>query len=386
MSFENTSPGESPRHLRASDGPRTRLPLLACLLLLPLGAGCDILLMTSADEVVRSRVAGVRATPAEIGLGESTVLDALLVHTQGEPPGLGAVWFACLESGNARGCLGADFGSFLGGDAADDDDSAAADFDPRDLQFGVGDTFTYTAEGRFIEDAWADLDPVDRVEGLSVLISVNYVERSNDDLQQMILDLAAASQAGDQDTLDRIGEEFADLLGDGINAARRVVVSDKSADEPDPITCDVQELLPNANPTLDGLVLHTSEDGLDEGYPVGAVTFAAPGETLTLRPSIDPTSREDYLYIDLDEVTQCRRETPYFSWMSNGGDLAGGSSFIADPEDLDELADRPKSKSFEMPVEKDFQLPVDLWIVMRDRRGGVAFGHWTFQMAEATGP
>ena len=357
------------------------------LLLLPLLVGCDVLYMTSADEVIRSRVAGVRATPAEIGLGESTVLDALLVHTQGEPPPLGAIWFACLESGNARGCLGADFGSFLGADDddANDDDSAAAAFDPTDLQFGVGDTFTYTAEGRFIEDAWAELDPADRVEGLSVLISVNYVPRSNEDLQQMILDLAAASQSGDQDTLDRIGQEFADLLENGINAARRIVVSDKTADEPDSIACAVQELLPNTNPLLDGLVVNTSEDGLDEGYPLGAVTFAQPGETLTLRPSIGPESREDYLYIDLDDATQCRRETPYFSWMSNAGSLDHGSTFIADPEDLDELAGRPKSNAISMPVAKDFAVPVDLWVVMRDRRGGMAFGHWTFQMAEASG-
>ncbi len=368
--------------------PSLRRPLSALLaLLLPLLAGCDVLYMTSAKQVVRPRIVGIRATPAEIGLGESTVLDALLVHPQGERPALGAVWFACLESGNARGCAGLDFGSLLGGDGGDDDDSAAGeDFDAGDLQFGVGDEFTYTAEGRFIEDAWAELEPEDRVEGLSVLISVNYVHATNDELQTMILDLAAASQSGDQETLDRIGDRFAELLGDGINAARRVVVSDKSADQPEPVACGVSELLPNHNPTLPGLVLHTSEDGLDEGYPMGALTFGQPEEELWLRPRLDEAAREAYLYINLDGETECRQETPYFAWMSNAGSLDDGNTFIADPLDLDELANRAKSNRFTLPNRKDFQRPVDLWIVMRDRRGGVAFGHWSFRMADAPTP
>lgn len=351
------------------------------LLLLPLLAGCDVLQMTSQDEVIRARVVGMRATPAEIGLGEATELDALLVHPQGERPGLGAIWFACLETGNARGCLGADFGSFLGVDAGDDDDSAASEFDPRDLQFGVGDTFTYTAHGTFIEDAWAALDPEDRVEGLSVLISVNYVDKSNEELQDLLLELTAAVTNGDDATLDRIGQEFGDLLADGINAARRIVVSDKTADTPDVIACPADTLLPNENPVVTGLTLHTAEDGLDEGYPVGAVTFAQPGEELTLRPVLGDGSREDYLYINRFGETECRQETPYFAWMSNGGDLDDSNTFVADAEDLDELANRPKANRFTLPVEKDFQDPVDLWIVTRDRRGGVAFGHWTFRMA-----
>ncbi len=354
----------------------------AALLLLPVLAGCNVLALTGADEVVRPRVAGIRANPAEIGLGETTELEALLVHPQGPRPDLGALWFACLESGNARGCLGADFGSILGGDGGgDDDDSAAADFDPRDLQFGVGDTFSYTAHGRFIEDAWAALDPEDRVEGLSVLISVNYVHATNDELQALVLELASAAQSGDSETLTRLGDELGALLEGGINAARRVVVSDKTAEEPDPVTCGVDTLLPNSNPLLTGLVLHTSEDGLDGGYPVGAVTFAQPGEELHLRPVLDPGAREDYLYINLDGVTECRRETPYFAWMANAGSIDDTNTFIADPEDLDELADRPKANTFTMPDRKDLQEPADLWVVVRDRRGGVAFGHWEFRLA-----
>lgn len=349
-------------------------PLLLALLL----GGCNLTDLTPASEVVRTRVAAIKASPAEIALGESTTLEALLVHPRGEPPTMGAIWFACLESGGATGCLGLDFGALAGGD---DDDSAAA-VDPTDFQFGVGETFTYSATGRFIEDAWADLDPEDRVEGLSVLISVNFVARSNDDLQALLLDLGAAQQAGDDAELERIADEFGGLLEDGINAARRVIVSDKTADEPDPVTCPVQELAPNANPTLAGLLLHTAEEGRDSGFPVGEATFVAPEASVTLRPVLEDASIEDYLYIDRDGVTQCRVETPYFAWLTNGPGLARDNTFIADAEDLEEVVGRPKVNSLELPARGDFDQPVDLWLVVRDRRGGVDWDRWTFRPTE----
>ncbi len=68
--------------------------------------------------------------------------------------------------------------------------------------------------------------------------------------------------------------------------------------------------------------------------------------------------------------------------MSNSGALDDTNTFIADVEDLDELANRPKSNTFTMPTEKDLQQPIDLWIVMRDRRGGMDFGHWQFELAD----
>ena len=194
-------------------------------------AGCNLSDLTPASEVVRTRVAGIKASPAEIGIGESTTLEPLLVQPPGDRPELGALWFSCLEGGGAAGCLGLDFASL-----GDDDDSASAP-DASEFQFGVGDTFTYTAEGRNVEDAWAALEPQDRVEGLSVLVSVNFVERSNLELQGTLLRLAVAAQEGDSATLEALGEELQTLLSDGISAARRVVISDKNADQPDPVAC-----------------------------------------------------------------------------------------------------------------------------------------------------
>ena len=88
-----------------------RLLLLA--LAASLLAGCNLLSLTPTSRVVRLRVAGIQAEPAEIGVGESTTLRSLLVHPQSPPPELGQIWFACVEAGSAAGCLGLDLESLL---------------------------------------------------------------------------------------------------------------------------------------------------------------------------------------------------------------------------------------------------------------------------------
>ncbi len=291
---------------------------------------------------------------------------------------MGQIWVACLATGGVTGCAGLDFTSFVTGATGDDDDSAAIpeDIDPRDLQFGVGEAFTYTAEGSLVEEAWQALEPEDRVEGLTVLVSVNYVQASNAELGAMLVELIAAVTTGDQATLERVGEDFAALLEDGITAARRVVISDKSAGAPEPGDCPVQELLPNANPELGDLTLHLEEE--DSGFALGPVTFVHPGETLIVRPVLLEGSVEDYLYIDLDDVTSCRSEHPYFAWLTNGGSMSSDYTFVADEGDLEEVAGRPKINRLHLPEAERFGERVDLWLVVRDRRGGMAWRSWAF--------
>ena len=351
---------------------------LALLALLALAPACNLTQLTPSSQVIRARVAGIQAEPAEIGLGETTTLSSLLVYPEHPGPELGQIWFACLEAGGATGCLGLDFASFVTGEDGDDDDSAAAppDIDPRDLQFGVGETFTYTAHGSVLEEAWQGLDPEDRAEGLTVLVSVNYVQASNAELGALLGELIAAATTGDQAALEEAGGRFGELLEGGLNAARRVVISDKSAGQPDPGACPVQELLPNQNPQLDDLTLHLEEG--DEGFALGPVTFVHPGETLLLRPGLTEGSVEDYLYIDLDDLTSCRQEHPYFAWLTNGGSMGGDYSFVADEEDLEEVPGRPKINRLHLPVAEQFTGRIDLWLVVRDRRGGTSWRSWVF--------
>jgi len=334
--------------------------------------GCNLFELTPKSQVVRPRVAGIRAPPAEIELGGSTTLDTLFVQAAGDDSEWGALWFSCVEAGGATGCLNQ--GALFAGDAeqGDDDDSALAlPDDPRDFQFAAGPTFTYTAHGSVIEAAWSELSDEQRVEGLVVLVSVNFVPRSHEHLQNLLLTTIFGSPDGVPGAAEAAAEELASLLENSINAARRIVVSDKSADQPDPIECSVQELQANENPQLDGLLLHVAEDGKDQGLPLGQVTFVAPEDVLVLRPVLREGAIEDYLYITTEGATLCRRESPYFAWLTNSGSLERDYSFLADEDDLDEVSGRLKINRLTMPPAAELPPHSDLWLVARDRRGGI---------------
>ena len=335
--------------------------------------GCNLLELTATSDVIRARVAGVVAEPAEIGLGETTTLSALLVHPPGEVPALGQIWFACLESDSATGCLGIDLQELL--DAGDDDDAAPPDLTGGDFQFGIGEQFTYTAEGEQLDAAWAALAPEDRVEGLTLLVAVNYVDLSNDALQALTIELGTALQSGDVEAQAEVTDQLAGLMDGAITAARRVVISDKSAVTPAEVACGAQTLLPNLNPTLDGVLLHGESDGQDSGFSLGPITFVQPDTSITLRPLLATDAREDYLFINRTDETECRREDPYFAWLTNGGAHVGDDySFVAEEGDLDEVAGRAKRNRLHLPPTGEFPPEgIDLWLVVRDRRGGLTW-------------
>ncbi len=350
-----------------------RLSAIALLLWIAGLAGCNLLDLTPQSEVIRTRIAGVEAEPAEIGLGESTTLTSLLVHPPGEAPALGQIWFACLESESASGCLGLDFDSVLDAEGDDDDTAPPPDLTSGDFQFGIGEQFTYTAEGEQLDEAWAALDVADRVEGLTLLVAVNYVERSNEDLAQLLIRLGTALQTGDDATLDLLTDELTGLMDGALTAARRVVISDKSAAVPASIDCPATELLPNINPNLDAVRLHAEGDGKDSGFPLGPITFVQPGTSLTLRPQLGSDSREDYLFINRHDETECRQEDPYFAWLVNGGaSVSNDHSFVAEDGDLDEIAGFAKTNRVHLPLAEEFpDEGIHLWLVVRDRRGGL---------------
>ncbi len=361
--------------------PRKAAEALVLALIASSLMGCNLLDLTPPSEVVRPRVAGIRAAPAEINLGESTQLDALFVQPAGDDSEWGALWFSCVEAGGARGCLGSGgllegLGATGDGAAGDDDDSAASPGivlpdDPRDAQFSAEASFTYTAHGTVIEEAWAALTPEERVEGLVVLVSVNYVPRSQERVQELLLTVIFSEQNEDPAAGAAAAAELSELVGDGINAARRIVISDKSADQPASIDCPVQELLPNQNPDVEGLLLHVAEDGKDQGLNLGQITFVAPEDVLVLRPVLGEGSIEDYLYITTDGETLCRQESPYFAWITNAGSMGRDYSFLADEGDLDEVAGRLKINHLTLPEAAELPPRSDLWLVARDRRGGI---------------
>ena len=327
--------------------------------------------MTPASLVIRDRVAAIRATPAEIGVGEETVLEALLVHPGPDAPDLGQIWFTCIQSEGARGCLDMDFSGGLDL-PGDDDDSAAAPGPPAGVQFGFGSSFTFKAEGAEVEAAWEALTPEQQVEGLTVLVSVAFLPITNQELLEIFAGLTGGGKT------EAAPEVLNDLMEEAILATRRVVISDKTGATPSPVACDVSELLPNTGPELERLRFHLDPEGRDSGIELAQLVPAAPGQSFTLRPQLSEGSIEPYLYVRNDGVTECRGEAPYFAWLSNGGTHGGDYSFTADAEDEDETPGRPKVHSFSVPPEEEFTTAVDLWLVVRDRRGGVDWAQWRF--------
>lgn len=356
----------------SSEGWRLALMVLSTQLLACGLVGCGDDALTPASLVVRNRVAAIRATPAEIGVGESTLLEALLVHPEPQAPDLGQIWFTCLQTQSATGCLNVDFDIDLGS-PGDDDDSAEQPSIPSNIQFGLGSSFAYTAEGPDVEAAWEELTAEERVEGLTVLVSVAFVALSSDEL----LALFAGLMGGDEGA-GGFGDALGELMEDAILATRRIVISDKAGASPAAVACDVSELLPNTVPGLERLRFHLDPKGRDSGVEIADEESVTPGQAMTLRPQLSDGSIEPYLYITRDGETECRTEAPYFAWLSNGGSHAGAYSFTADAEDLDETPGRPKVHSFTLPDEDEFSVPIDLWVVVRDRRGGVDWRQWRF--------
>jgi hypothetical protein len=351
------------------------LSLALFVVILGATSGCNNEPMTAPSEVIRNRVAAIRAEPPEISLGESTTLSALLVHPDPIPPALGQVWFACLETSSATGCLDMDFSSL--GEGTEGDGDGDGDEESPPLQFGLGPSFEYRAEGSDVETAWEALEAEERIEGLTVLVSVAYVEATNEEL----LALFATFATGSDEDIAEAQQEIESLMSGAILAARRIVISDKNGGQPDSIACEVNELIPNINPSLERLRGHLDNKGRDSGVELDDVTLVEPGEALVLRPQLDEGSAEPYLFINRNGETECRKEAPYFAWLSNGGNHIGDYSFTADLEDLDETPGRPKVHSFILPGEDEFTRPIDLWVVVRDRRGGVDWRSWSFSPA-----
>ncbi len=334
--------------------------------------------LTPASLVIRDRVAAIRATPAEIGVGEETVLEALLVHPGPDAPDLGQIWFTCIQSEGATGCLDMDFSGGLGL-PGDDDDSAASPGPAAGVQFGVGSSFTFKAEGPEVEAAWEALTPQEQVEGLTVLVSVAFLPVTNQELLALFAGLAGGGEES------AVPEALSELMEEAILATRRVVISDKTAASPSAVACDVSELLPNTGPELERLRFHLDPKGRDSGIELDQLVPAAPGQSFTLRPQLSEGSIEPYLYVRDDGVTECRGEAPYFAWLSNGGSHLGAYSFTADAEDEDETPGRPKVHSFSLPTEAEFTTAIDLWLVVRDRRGGVDWAQWRFSAGSPVG-
>jgi hypothetical protein len=123
---------------------------------------------------------------------------------------------------------------------------------------------------------------------------------------------------------------------------------------------------PNTNPDIIGVLV----DGVE--HPLGEPITAAAGQTLVLEPVMSEASIEEYSYTSTDGVSETRTEEPYFSWYTEAG--AFDQPFSLYPfTDVEWTAPT---------LTADQSYEGVMLIVLRDRRGGMAWLDLTVQVSQ----
>ena len=347
---------------------RARARARARFLLLPLLAmalpACDPPDLTPASEVIRLRVLAIETEPPEIAFGETVQLTPVIADPWDE--GYSPQWMPCIETS-------------LGGFAACDFDNMLVDIsDPFALAGLTAERLEFTVDQPVVAELMADMDALDRADGLSLQFILMLFPRG-----KTILDYMPEfdfEQIDDPDYLEQYGEQtseafntvFEALMRQSRIAFKRVIVSDLESVgldlHVDGECADLAGLLPNQAPRLGG-VAHVEEDS-EQTYPSGVTIQVPVGETAALEPLWNPDDQETYYHVDWGGVTDCRSEQPFFGWFATGGSFSDRDGFPADNSFLDELG-FPDPVQWQAPGEIPDRNPVDAWIVVWDRRGGI---------------
>lgn len=282
-----------------------------------LATGCDSIQMAASWQLDRLRVLGVRAEPAEPRPGEPTTFTPL-VFLPADTTLDGVIWFACLpESADDFGCT---LDPSLLTDLQGVDPSTLS---PEELAALLQEAQDAGLIGfsPFWDPVWTP--PADALDGM-------------DEWQQLeglsaIINLSAvpAGAAGEADV------EI---------AYKRVPVSLAST--------------PNHNPDILAMTI--------DGQQPDELFHGERGKTYNLAPVLAPDAIETYTYIYDDESQEERAEEPYFTWYTEGGSF-------------------DQSYSLYPYTDVDWTAPDGPWsglvvTVMRDRRGGMAWGSLSIEV------
>ncbi len=273
--------------------------------------------------VDRTRILGVQAEPAEPQPGDLVRFSSLAVDP--EAGGISSVtWLGCLvEDSNAFGCSP---------DFARIEELLAVDVESlppleqlqwfKDLQaagmLGVEPDFPPSLT--VPEDLLDDLDEDQKLEGKNYFLTISAMPAG--------LDLENAEDITDE-TLGELGN-------------KRLPVSLGET--------------PNHNPAITGVLLEGEFELAD-----GDTITITRGQTYTLEPLVTPESIEDYVYVNSEGVAEDRTEEPYFTYYTTGGAF---DQYIALHPHFDLQYTAPVDPSSE---------PETIWMVIRDRRGGMAW-------------
>jgi hypothetical protein len=326
----------------------------------PLKLGCVAALVAACNPpqlppeylVSETRILAIRAEPAEIGPGETTTLRALIGNPRREP--LTTLWFPCISDGGF-GCSGLDFEG--GGSTVP----------------VLGESFTWSAEGDSFDPLWEGLGDAGRIEGLAV--SMNLVVLREDPVVLQTALLEALNQG--EDAAAALFEQY---LGDALIGLKRVQVSEPSLATVEAVDCDgVTAIERNRNPRPRGTDWHFDQDEEERlwfPWPEEALVVQ-PTDLLLLRSRLFPADVESYLFVTPEGRSECRREEPYFAWLTEAGSLSNSYSF---PPRRNPLGQQQAVRWRPPPAERWPLLErIRTWYVVRDRRGGVAWSPMWFR-------
>lgn len=301
---------------RTSPSPLLLVPLLAC-------GGIDL---AQGWQLDRTRVLGVRATPAEPRPGDTVTFESLVYTPAGETTA-GVLWFACLPE------TADDFGCTL--------DPAVADL--------------------FSEDPGA-LTPAEQAELYAAAVEAGLVG-----FEPVLPPVWTAPP----DALDGL-DETQQL--EGVSAIVNLTVLPDDADE-DGADVEVAykrlpislATTPNHNPDVVGMDVF-SDPQFDagtfvRGTPVSltdGVLVASRGADYQLVPALADDAIETYTFTSPDSTGESRTEEPFFTWYTEGGRF------------LQEFSLHPYTSTTWTAPDAAFEGVVVA--VARDRRGGMG---WT---------
>ncbi|MDP2311199.1 MAG: hypothetical protein Q8P18_34580 [Pseudomonadota bacterium] len=273
--------------------------------------GCTTTELSESWRIDRLRVLGVAAEPAEPRPGDRVTFTSLVVSP--DVAVASTVWFACLVGGD-------DFGCSIDESLLDTLDPSG-ELSPDDLEalYAAG----FIGAEPYLPPVWnVPLDaldalaPEDRLEGLTAIVNVT----------------AIPEPSSEGEELDESDLEL---------AYKRVPVS--------------EAVSPNRNPIIAAIAL----DGVE--IPEGTVASIDRGQPYTITVALSDESVETYPFVNKEGVEETRTEEPYLTWYAEAGEF-------------DQTNDLwPYFEAIYYPPD-DAAPDAKVWVVVRDRRGGMA---WT---------
>ena len=338
--------------------------------------GCDPLDLTTPSEVVRLRVLAIEAQPAELAFGEQVALAPVIADPWNE--GYSVQWMPCIEAQ-------------LAGFAACDFENMLVDLtDPFSFAGLAQEQLAFTVDQQVVHDLMAERDPVDRAEGVPLQFILMLLPRGKTFFDYMPefdvgrLDDEDYLTEYEQQAAEAMNQVFEALIRQSRIAYKRVIVSDPDsvgiAAHEDGDCAELPGLQRNTAPELAGLI--TIVEGVEIAHASSSTIEVPLGASLEMRPMWNPADQEAYYHVAWDGATECRTENPLFGWFATEGSFRDADGIPTDYSflDADGIA---ASLEWRAPSATPIHDPVEVWLTVWDRRGGIDHLAFRFDLVAA---